>query len=50
MWMSKPYIEIYQFPQEWSCMNSAYMRNENADYFEKEDDNFVIPYHLFEVM
>lgn len=33
-------IKIYQFPFEKDT-------DETADYFEKEDDNHVIPYHLF---
>lgn len=49
-WLSKDYIEIYQQPQEWSSLGSAIMRDESADYFEKEDDNWTIPFYLWEVI
>lgn len=35
-------LELYQWPSEDD--------DEDCDYFERQDDNYVIPYHLFEVI
>lgn len=54
MWLRKPYLEIYQFPTQdmygSMSMDTRDKLNQHADYFEREDDNYVIPYHLFEVI
>lgn len=38
-WLHKRYLWLYEFPEEGLA---------GFDYFEKEDDNWVIPRHLFE--
>lgn len=44
-------FEIYQQPFDHSSNNCETVKYEfNADYFEKEDDNCVIPRHLFELI
>lgn len=43
-WLQQEYLWLYEFPEEithWEC-------RDGVDYFEEEDDDWVIPRHLFE--
>lgn len=44
-------LELYQYPQEPDnqCFSKNIIEN-NSDYFERYDDNWVIPRFLFEVL
>lgn len=44
-------LELYQYPMEPNsqCF-SAKIIEEESDYFERLDDNWIIPRHLFEVV
>lgn len=44
-------LELYQFPQEpdSQCFSKDIIEN-HSDYFERYDDNWVLPRFLFEVL
>ncbi len=44
-------LELYQFPVELSVTcHSKSITDQHSDYFERLDDDWVIPRHLFEVV
>jgi len=48
-WLSKEYLELYQYPIE-VIPEYPLLTEDLGDYFEKEDDEWAIPRHLFEVL
>ena len=43
-WLQQDYVWLYEYPEE-MCYGGYC---DGVEYFEEEDDNWVIPRHLFE--